>query len=153
MNGRIGQQLGNYRLIRKLGSGGFAEVYLGEHVYLKTQAAIKVLPVQLTSDEIENFSHEARTIANLKHPHIISVLDFGIQESTSTPFLVMDYAPRFAEARTALENWLDAGQLKAYVDVQEGFENIPKTFLRIFTGENLGKQTLKLADPPLPVRD
>ncbi len=93
MNGRIGQQLGNYRLIRRLGSGGFAEVYLGEHVYLKTQAAIKVLPMQLTNDEIEHFSNEARTIANLKHPHIISVLDFGIQESTSTPFLVMDYAP------------------------------------------------------------
>jgi len=93
MNGRIGQQLGNYRLIRRLGGGGFAEVYLGEHVYLKTQAAIKVLPMQLTNDEIENFSNEARTIANLKHPHIISVLDFGIQESTSTPFLVMDYAP------------------------------------------------------------
>jgi serine/threonine protein kinase len=93
MNDRIGQQLGNYRLIRRLGSGGFAEVYLGEHVYLKTQAAIKVLPMQLTSDEIENFSNEARTIANLKHPYIIPVLDFGIQESTSTPFLVMDYAP------------------------------------------------------------
>ncbi len=90
MNDRIGQQLGNYRLIRRLGSGGFAEVYLGEHVYLKTQAAIKVLPMQLTSEEIENFSNEARTIANLKHPYIIPVLDFGIQESTSTPFLVMD---------------------------------------------------------------
>ncbi len=93
MNGRIGQNLGNYRLTRRLGSGGFAEVYLGEHVYLKTQAAIKVLPMQLTSEEVEHFSHEARTIAALKHPHIIQVLDFGIQESTGTPFLVMDYAP------------------------------------------------------------
>ena|SRR5437660_356236 len=46
------QQLGNYRLTRRLGKGGFAVVYLGEHVHLKTLAAIKVLhQVQLTSDE------------------------------------------------------------------------------------------------------
>jgi serine/threonine protein kinase len=45
MTERLGQQLGNYRLIRLLGEGGFAEVYLGEHVYLKTQAAVKVLQV------------------------------------------------------------------------------------------------------------
>jgi len=40
---RIGQQLGNYRLIRLLGEGSFANVYLGEHTHLDTQAAIKVL--------------------------------------------------------------------------------------------------------------
>lgn len=43
MADRIGQQLGNYRLKSLLGHGGFAEVYLGEHIFLKTQAAIKVL--------------------------------------------------------------------------------------------------------------
>jgi NADPH-dependent curcumin reductase CurA len=37
--------------------------------------------------------------------------------------------------------------MKAVVDVQEGFQNIPKTFLRLFTGDNLGKQVLKIADP------
>jgi NADPH-dependent curcumin reductase CurA len=62
-------------------------------------------------------------------------------------FLVMDDAAQFAEARRELEAWLAAGQLKSYVDVQEGFENIPKTFMRIFTGENIGKQVLKIADP------
>ncbi len=40
---RVGQQLGNYRLLQPIGQGGFADVYLGEHVYLNTQAAIKVL--------------------------------------------------------------------------------------------------------------
>ncbi|HEY6285703.1 MAG TPA: hypothetical protein VIX20_08585 [Ktedonobacteraceae bacterium] len=43
MNEHVGKQLGNYRLVRMLGQGGFADVYLGEHVYLKTLAAIKIL--------------------------------------------------------------------------------------------------------------
>lgn len=50
-----GQQIGNYRLTRLPGRGGFAYVYLGEHIYLKTQAAIKVLQMQLGSDERDNF--------------------------------------------------------------------------------------------------
>ena len=66
-------------------------------------------------------------------------------------FLAMDYAAKFSDGRRVLEGWLDAGQLKVYVDVQEGFANIPTTFLRIFSGANVGKQTLKIADPPLPV--
>ena len=75
---RAGQQLGHYHIIRLIGQGGFAEVYLGEHVYLKTQAAIKVLQVRLANEDIEGFLNEARTIAGLKHPHIVRVLDFGI---------------------------------------------------------------------------
>jgi serine/threonine protein kinase len=88
---RVGQQLGNYRLIHLLGEGGFAEVYLGEHVHLSTQAAIKVLHTQLTNDDIEQFRTEARTIAHLEHPHIVRILDFGVEGNT--PFLVMGYAP------------------------------------------------------------
>ena len=88
---RVTRQLGNYRLIRLLGEGGFAEVYLGEHVYLKTYAAIKVLQTQLASDKQEAFLAEARSIARLKHPNIVRVLEFGVENNT--PFLVMDYAP------------------------------------------------------------
>src|SRR5689334_4395358 len=91
MPDRVGQQLGNYLLTRLLGEGGFAEVYLGEHIHLGTEAAIKVLIARLTSDEIEQFRNEARTIARLKHPHIVRVLDFGVDKGT--PFLVMDYVP------------------------------------------------------------
>jgi serine/threonine protein kinase len=95
MNDRIGLQLGNYRLVRELGHGGFGVVYLGEPVHLKTQAAIKVLhQVQLPSNEEEKFRKEASTIAKLKHPRIIRVLDYDIQESTNIPFLAMDYAPK-----------------------------------------------------------
>jgi len=90
MADRVGQQLGNYRLHRLLGEGGFAEVYLGEHIHLGTQAAIKVLHTQLTSDDVEKFRIEARNIAHLVHPHIVRVLEFGVEGKT--PFLVMDYA-------------------------------------------------------------
>lgn len=88
---RIGQQLGNYRLISLLGHGGFADVYLGEHVHLKTHAAIKVLHTQLDPDSVEKFRDEALIIAHLIHPHIVRVLDFDVENYI--PFLVMDYAP------------------------------------------------------------
>src|SRR5450759_1651395 len=88
----VGQQLGNYRLIRLLGQGGFAEVYLGEHVRLGTHNAVKVLYTRLAkSDEVENFQKEARTIAHLEHPHIVRIFDFDVVDNT--PFLVMNYAP------------------------------------------------------------
>ncbi|MBV9711334.1 MAG: serine/threonine protein kinase [Ktedonobacteraceae bacterium] len=88
---RSGQKLGNYQLERLLGHGGFAEVYLGKHIYLNTQAAIKVLQRQFNDEGLENFLQEARIIAGLKHPHIVRVLEFGVEEQR--PFLVMAYAP------------------------------------------------------------
>src|SRR6266700_64545 len=73
MTERVGQQLGNYTLIRRLGEGGFAEVYLGEHIHLGTQAAIKILHTQLSTDNVDEFRTEARTIARLVHPNIVPV--------------------------------------------------------------------------------
>lgn len=86
-----GQHLGNYQIRQVLGRGGFAEVYLGEHVYLGTRAALKVLTSPLDEHEAGAFQREARLLAGLVHPHIVRVLDFGIQEGL--PFLVLDYAP------------------------------------------------------------
>ena len=91
MTDRIGQHLGNYQLIQLLGQGRWASVYLGEHQHLHTQAAIKVLYGPWTDREVEGFLDEARTLARLRHPHIVRLLDFGVQEGTS--FLVMEYAP------------------------------------------------------------
>jgi predicted ATPase/DNA-binding CsgD family transcriptional regulator len=86
-----GQKFGNYRLTQLLGRGNFADVYRGQHIHLNTQAAIKVLHGQLTDSDLANFIHEARIIAHLRHPHIVQILDFGVEENT--PFLVMEYAP------------------------------------------------------------
>jgi serine/threonine protein kinase/tetratricopeptide (TPR) repeat protein len=88
---RLNQQFGNYRLLSLLGQGGFSEVYLGEHVYLKTQAAIKILTMRLEQDELAHFLSEARIIAHLEHPHIVGVHDFGLEGEK--PFLVLSYAP------------------------------------------------------------
>ncbi|HZR38913.1 MAG TPA: serine/threonine-protein kinase, partial [Ktedonobacteraceae bacterium] len=91
MQDRSAQQLGNYRLLHLLGSGGFADVYLAEHVYLKTQVAVKVLHTRLLERDAQKFLNEARTVAHLQHPHIVRVLEYGVQDTHA--FLVMDYAP------------------------------------------------------------
>jgi serine/threonine protein kinase len=88
---REGQQLGNYRLTNLLGKGTFGSVYLGEHVYLGIQAAVKVMNAELPRQVEDPFRTEARTLARLIHPCIVRILDFGIDGPT--PFLVLDYAP------------------------------------------------------------
>jgi LuxR family maltose regulon positive regulatory protein len=114
MTDRVGQQFGNCRLLRPLGRGGFADVYLGEHVYLKSQAAIKLLHLQLTEETAQQFLQEAQTLARLSHPHIVRLLDFAIQEDL--PFLVMDYVPGGTlRTRYPTETRLPLGTIAAYV--------------------------------------
>lgn len=89
MSEHVAQYIGNYRLLRLIGRGAFAEVYLGKHQYLDVPAAIKILRVQMEPATYEHFRREAHTIAHLQHPHIVRVLDFGLQNQT--PYLVMEY--------------------------------------------------------------
>ncbi|MGH2494669.1 MAG: protein kinase domain-containing protein [Ktedonobacteraceae bacterium] len=89
--GREGQQIGNYTLLRLLGRGGFADVYLGQHIHLKSHAAIKMMRAQLADQDREQFMREAQILASLSHPNIVRILDFAIQDNM--PFLVMEYAP------------------------------------------------------------
>jgi len=83
-------QYGNYRLIRLLGQGGFAEVHLGKHIYLETLAAVKIMRAGQAGVDVKALFDEARIAARLVHPHIVRVLEFGLE--AQVPFLVMDYA-------------------------------------------------------------
>jgi NADPH-dependent curcumin reductase CurA len=62
-------------------------------------------------------------------------------------FLAADYGPRYREARRQLSAWLATGALKSCEHIHEGFENIPRAFLGLFSGANIGKAMVKLADP------
>src|SRR5438874_2392364 len=74
----IGLEVGNYKLVEFLNKGTYGRVYRGQHLYLPKQAAIKVLRIELSSQEaIEDFLKEAQDLARLKHRHIVPVIDFG----------------------------------------------------------------------------
>ncbi len=100
---RIGQQVGDYRLLRWLGGGGFGNVYLAEQVRDNFRVAIKLLHIRLSHrEELKAFINEARTI-RLKHVHIVPLLDFGISQE-EVPFLVMEYI-----AQGTLRDWYPQG--------------------------------------------
>ncbi len=61
--------------------------------------------------------------------------------------IVLDYAARFAEGAAQLAKWVQAGEIAHREDVQHGIENAPKTFLRLFSGANRGKQLLQVGEP------
>ncbi len=89
----VGEMVGDYRLLRWLGGGGFGNVYQAEQVQKGQQVAVKVLRIRLSKqDDLRAFINEARTM-RLRHPHIVPLLDFGLSHD-DTPFLVMEYAPK-----------------------------------------------------------
>jgi NADPH-dependent curcumin reductase CurA len=71
-------------------------------------------------------------------------MNLVFKRATMTGFLVTDYVSEFSRAQSRLEAWLRSGELLHKEDVQQGFENIPATLLRLFSGQNFGKQLLRL---------
>ena len=82
---------GRYQIVRHLARGGMAEVYLARDLLLDRPVALKVLFPEFASDRsfVERFRREARAAANLNHPNIVSIYDWG--EEDGTYFIVMEY--------------------------------------------------------------
>jgi len=73
-----------------------------------------------------------------------NILNLVVQRATMQGFLVLDYLPKSHEAVEKLAGLVMEGKIKHLEDIQEGLENCPQTLNRLFTGENFGKQMLKL---------
>jgi tRNA A-37 threonylcarbamoyl transferase component Bud32 len=88
----IGRDLGTYRILKLLGSGGMGAVYLAEHRAIGHKAAIKVLLRELAADEesAQRFFNEARAVNLVKHPGIVQIFDYG-QSADAGAYLVMEY--------------------------------------------------------------
>jgi eukaryotic-like serine/threonine-protein kinase len=106
-----GTQLGKYRLVRLIGGGGMGDVYLGEDAHLNRQVAIKVVRSEgaaypnehASKDAIRLFQREMRAIAQLDHPHILPLYDYG-EETLHTTTLVYMVMPFRHEG--SLVDWL-----------------------------------------------
>ena len=88
-----GQTMGKYQLTERLGRGGMADVYKGYQPGLDRYVAVKVLHSHLAEDAdfINRFKREAKTVAELRHPHIVQVFDFDVQGENY--YMVMEYIP------------------------------------------------------------
>src|SRR4029078_947666 len=88
-----GRRVGDYQLLRRLGRGGMAEVYLAEQLSLRRQGALKVLKSSLAGDEayIRRFQHEAQAAAKLIHANIVQIYEVGCSDGTY--FISQAYVP------------------------------------------------------------
>src|SRR5512141_459652 len=85
-----GSRLGSYEILSPLGAGGMGEVYRARDPRLSRDVAVKVLPAGLAADRdaLARFEREARAVAALSHPNILSIFDFG--EEGGVSFAVME---------------------------------------------------------------
>jgi tRNA A-37 threonylcarbamoyl transferase component Bud32 len=124
----IGCRMGPYEIQEPIGKGGMAEIYKARHIRLDRPVAVKVLPAQLAAegDFRERFEREARAIAQLKHPNIVQVYDFG--DCDGLYYMAMEYIPgrdlayRMNQLRTLplVQVWWVASDLAAALDYAHG---------------------------------
>jgi len=124
----IGRQLGTYEVLSLLGAGGMGEVYRARDTRLNRDVALKILPDAFAreADRLERFRREARAVASLNHPHIVTI--YSIEEHDDVPFITMELVegrsldqgiaggglslPRFFDIAIALADALAAAHRK-----------------------------------------
>ncbi|MFZ5903225.1 MAG: serine/threonine protein kinase [Chloroflexota bacterium] len=96
MSNLVGQSLGRYHILEQLGEGGMAIVYKAYDTRLESEVAVKVIRTERLAPEIlqramKRFEREAKSLAQLTHPNLVKVLDYG--EYEGRPYLVMPFLP------------------------------------------------------------
>ena len=111
MTDMVGKILHNrYKILRPVGVGGMAEVYLAQDMLLDREVAVKILRAQFNNDKslLEQFRREAQSAARLIHPSIVNIFD--VCEENSLYFIVMEYV----DGRTLKSILEEQGPLKPF---------------------------------------
>ncbi|MBL9015619.1 MAG: protein kinase [Myxococcales bacterium] len=93
----IGQTIGNYLVIQKLGEGGMGSVYLAEHPQIGKKVALKVLHAEFSANQevTKRFFNEARAVNDIGHPNIVDVIDYGVIQAGAgrdqLVYFIMEY--------------------------------------------------------------
>src|SRR5438105_8638214 len=110
------RRLASYTLLEPIGHGGMAVVYRARQDSLDRTVAVKILSENLaaSSEFMERFRREARTAANLRHPNVITVFDFG-QDERGVPYLVLEFieGPTLADL---MDRGLDDSRIPDLID-------------------------------------
>ncbi len=112
----LGRELGTYRLIGLLGTGGMGSIYIASHALLKRYVAIKVLRPELASKRelVARFFAEARTVNQLKHPNIVESIDM-VEDVIDGAYTVLELL-----RGPNLKQWIEGGALPADTVVHVG---------------------------------
>ncbi|PSM32289.1 serine/threonine-protein kinase [Haliangium sp. UPWRP_2] len=105
----VGSTVGNYRIVRRLGAGAMATVFLAEHPRISKRVAVKVINAELSTsaEMVSRFLAEARAASQIGHENIVDILDFG-QTPQGDNFMIMEYLEgQTLTARVRAANRLD----------------------------------------------
>jgi len=122
-----GDRLGQYEILAPIGAGGMGDVYRAKDQRLGREVAVKVLPagVAHNDDRLARFQREARAVAALNHPHIVTI--FSVEEAGGVHFLTMELVVGQALDRLIPESGLPIGQIveiaSAFPQSRGPFEN------------------------------
>src|SRR5580704_8838382 len=85
-----GQHVAHYRIVGKIGAGGMGEVYRATDTKLGRDVALKIMPAEMArdADRLARFQREARAVAALNHPHIVTI--YSVEEAGSIHFITME---------------------------------------------------------------
>ncbi|MET0593913.1 MAG: serine/threonine-protein kinase, partial [Polyangiaceae bacterium] len=83
---------GRYRLVSLIGRGGMGSVWKAEHLGLRAPVAVKLIDqsISMLPEALSRFHREAQAAASLRSPHVVQILDHGVDEASQVPFIVME---------------------------------------------------------------